>query len=150
MNSVDSIMLLSVDCVVINNEIRWVDTHWVWFHLNTIETVYLSLHLIEWYQSIAMTITSQWWLWLLFDLICKPCNAQRSKSMAKFCGSCYECFILTIIVTVWYLIKWCESFAIDCSYKKWEIVVLDWIVSIFDFIWIWNSLVTVWPDFMVT
>ena len=50
MDSVDSIMPLSVDCVVINNEIRWVDTHWVWFRLNTIETVYLYLHLIEWYQ----------------------------------------------------------------------------------------------------
>lgn len=35
---------------------------WVWFHLNTIETVYLSLHLIEWYESVVMAITSQWWL----------------------------------------------------------------------------------------
>jgi hypothetical protein len=36
------------------------------------------------------------------------CDTQQSKSMAKFCGCCYACSILIIIVTTfpyWHLIK---------------------------------------------
>ena len=76
-----------------------------------------------------------------------------TEDYGKVCGYCYAYFVLIIIVTVWYLINTMWILCTVVTNRWWlcsiiTISILDMMRFTGNCIWIWNSVVIIWPDLM--